>query len=138
MDALQKAVNEAVDAAEEDMFELWADRLAKAHVHLFGKPLDMGDGETTEETVGGTVQRFVESVEEQRDQLSEALTILAKAQGLPKKCHRARLIAAAPDLLAACKALLAATHDCGYDCRQGDVMDAQKFAEAAIAKAQGK
>lgn len=48
----------------------------------------------------------------------------------------ARLIAAAPDLLEACKAMVSASRTCGYDCEQGKVMDAQKMAEAAIVKAE--
>ena len=42
----------------------------------------------------------------------------------------ARLIAAAPELLAACKAMVAAKH-------MGDAIEAWEAAEAAIAKAEG-
>lgn len=54
--------------------------------------------------------------------------------GRDSACN-ARLIVASPDLLEACRAIDAATGDCGYDCRQGDVMDAIKLVRAAIAKA---
>ncbi len=49
----------------------------------------------------------------------------------------ARLIAAAPDLLAACRAFINAVGNCGYDCRQTDVMDAIKQAAIAINKSEG-
>lgn len=48
------------------------------------------------------------------------------------------VIAAAPELLEACKAMADAIDDCGYDCRQTDVMEAAKLAREAIAKADGR
>lgn len=41
-------------------------------------------------------------------------------------------------LTSACKELLEATADCGYDCRQIDVMKAEDKVKAAIAKVEGK
>ncbi len=36
-------------------------------------------------------------------------------------------------LIAACRGLLDATSDCGYDCRQSDIMAARKEAASALA-----
>jgi hypothetical protein len=50
----------------------------------------------------------------------------------------ARLIAAAPDLLEALKAMLDTGHMCGYDCEMDKSCPIGEQARAAIAKAEGK
>lgn len=67
------------------------------------------------------------------------LTSTGRPQQRPvsEQIANARLIATAPDLLAVLKAIVAATSNCGYDCRQGDIMDAVKLAKSVIAKAEG-
>lgn len=57
--------------------------------------------------------------------------------GYGERVANAKLWAAAPELLAACQAMLEATGKCGYDCTQRKVWDAAGLAQAAIEKATG-
>ena len=53
----------AVEDAEDGIYELFTDALAKRLVELTGKPLDMGDGECAEECIGGTCNHLFSVIE---------------------------------------------------------------------------